>query len=43
VSHNKYDRRVYEPAFFAHVDIVKGTELTFDYMDQDDVEVSVEE
>jgi len=43
VSYNKYDRRVYELAFFAYVDILKGTELTFDYMDQDDVEVSVEE
>lgn len=38
VSYNKYDRRVYELAFFAFQDIPAGTELTFDYMDRDDGE-----
>lgn len=38
VMYNKYDRRVYELAFFAYRDIDEGEELTFDYLDQDDPE-----
>ncbi|KAI9708424.1 MAG: hypothetical protein M1828_002987 [Chrysothrix sp. TS-e1954] len=38
VSYNKYDVRIYQLAFFAKEDIEKGTELTFDYLDKDDVE-----
>lgn len=36
VSYNKYDRKVYELAFFAYENIPAGTELTFDYMDKDE-------
>lgn len=38
VSYNKYDLRVYDLAFFAIEDIPAGTELTFDYMDKDELE-----
>jgi len=38
VSHNKYDLRVYNLAFFAYKEIPAGTELTFDYMDKDEEE-----
>lgn len=39
VSYNKNDLRVYDLAFFAYEDISAGTELTFDYMDLDEMEV----
>nr|POE47405.1 histone-lysine n-methyltransferase, h3 lysine-9 specific dim-5 [Quercus suber] len=39
VSYNKYDPRVYDLAFFAYDNIPKGTELTFDYMDEDEREM----
>lgn len=42
VSYNKNDPRVYDLAFFAHRDIPAGEELTFHYLDSDDVE-AVEE
>jgi histone-lysine N-methyltransferase SUV39H len=38
VSHNKYDLRVFNLAFFACEDIPAGDELTFDYMDKDEEE-----
>ena len=38
VSHNKYDLRVYNLAFFAYKEIPAGTELTFDYLDKDEEE-----
>jgi histone-lysine N-methyltransferase SUV39H len=38
VSYNKYDQKVYELAFFAYEHIRAGTELTFDYLDRDDVD-----
>jgi histone-lysine N-methyltransferase SUV39H len=38
VSHNKYDLRVFNLAFFACEDIPAGAELTFDYMDKDEEE-----
>lgn len=38
VSYNKYDLRLFTLAFFAYEDIPAGTELTFDYMDQDEEE-----
>lgn len=38
VLYNKYDRRVYELAFFAYRDIQAGEELTFDYLDKDEEE-----
>ncbi|MDI1490658.1 MAG: hypothetical protein OHK93_001862 [Ramalina farinacea] len=36
VSYNHNDRNIYELAFFAREDISRGTELTFDYYDQDE-------
>jgi histone-lysine N-methyltransferase SUV39H len=41
VSHNKYDLRVYNLAFFACENIPKGDELTFDYKDKDEEEEEV--
>lgn len=38
VSYNKNDLRVYDIAFFAYDNIRKGTELTFDYQDRDEME-----
>jgi histone-lysine N-methyltransferase SUV39H len=38
VSHNKYDFRMYNLAFFAYENIPAGTELTFDYIDKDEEE-----
>jgi histone-lysine N-methyltransferase SUV39H len=38
VSYNKHDCRVYDIAFFALRFIKAGEELTFDYMDRDEVE-----
>lgn len=38
VSYNKHDLRIYDLAFFAIENILAGTELTFDYMDKDDME-----
>ncbi|EMD00724.1 hypothetical protein BAUCODRAFT_100172 [Baudoinia panamericana UAMH 10762] len=38
VSQNKHDLRIYDLAFFAIQDIPAGTELTFDYMDKDELE-----
>jgi histone-lysine N-methyltransferase SUV39H len=38
VSYNKHDNRLYQLAFFAYEDIPAGVELTFDYMDLDEVE-----
>jgi histone-lysine N-methyltransferase SUV39H len=38
VSYNKYDNRLYNLAFFAYENIPAGVELTFDYMDLDEVE-----
>ncbi|GAB7355751.1 hypothetical protein MBLNU459_g6440t1 [Dothideomycetes sp. NU459] len=38
VSYNKHDQRVYDLAFFALDNIPAGTELTFDYMDADELE-----
>lgn len=35
VSYNHNDRNIYELAFFALFDIFKGTELTFDYHDEE--------
>ncbi|KAF2842320.1 SET domain-containing protein [Patellaria atrata CBS 101060] len=43
VSYNKYDQRVYEIAFFAYRDIEAGEELTFDYLDKDEVEEGEED
>ena len=39
VSYNHADTRIYEIAFFAIEDIQPGTELTFDYKDENDREV----
>ncbi|KAK1821177.1 hypothetical protein LTR12_004401 [Friedmanniomyces endolithicus] len=39
VSYNKHDLRIYDLAFFAVQDIPPQTELTFDYMDQDEQEL----
>lgn len=39
VSYNKHDLRIYDLAFFATQYIPSGTELTFDYMDKDEVEL----
>ncbi|KAK0933845.1 hypothetical protein LTR29_014586 [Friedmanniomyces endolithicus] len=39
VSYNKHDLRIYDLAFFAVEDIPPRTELTFDYMDQDEAEL----
>lgn len=41
VSYNKHDIRLYNLAFFASEDITAGTELTFDYQDEDEVEDEV--
>lgn len=41
VSYNKHDLRVYDLAFFAVEDIPAGTELNFDYMDNDEEEEEV--
>lgn len=41
VSYNKYDLRLFTLAFFAYEDIPAGQELTFDYLDQDEVEEDV--
>jgi histone-lysine N-methyltransferase SUV39H len=38
VSYNKHDNRLYHLAFFAYEDVPAGVELTFDYMDLDEVE-----
>lgn len=38
VSYNKDDRFLYDMAFFANENILAGTELTFDYMDEDEQE-----
>ncbi|EME50278.1 SET-domain-containing histone methyltransferase-like protein [Dothistroma septosporum NZE10] len=38
ISYNKNDIRLYSLAFFAYEDIPAGTELTFDYQDEDEVE-----
>ncbi|KAK5733224.1 hypothetical protein LTR17_009830 [Elasticomyces elasticus] len=38
VSYNKHDLKVYDLAFFAIDNIPAGTELTFDYQDEDVVE-----
>ncbi|KAI5209657.1 hypothetical protein AUEXF2481DRAFT_89676 [Aureobasidium subglaciale EXF-2481] len=38
VSYNKYNRTIYDLAFFALTDIPAGTELTFDYMDLEEGE-----
>lgn len=38
VSYNHYDSFLYELAFFAREFIPAGTELSFDYLDQDEVE-----
>ena len=38
VSYSKYDRKIYDLAFFAIDAIPAGTELTFDYMDEEDTE-----
>ena len=39
VHYNKNDLYVYQLAFFAVEDIPAGTELTFDYMDKDELEL----
>lgn len=36
VSFNKYDRKIYELAFFAIRNIAAGEELTFDYLDAEE-------
>ena len=36
VSYNHNDRNIYELAFFAREAIPRGTELTFDYLDDED-------
>lgn len=38
VSYNRFDRRIYDLAFFALENIPAGTELTFDYMDVEETE-----
>lgn len=38
VSYNRFDRRIYDLAFFALENIPAGTELTFDYMDPEEGE-----
>ena len=38
VSQNKHDTWIYDLAFFAYDDIPAGTELTFDYNDEDEME-----
>jgi histone-lysine N-methyltransferase SUV39H len=38
VSYNRYDRRIYDLAFFALENIPAGEELTFDYMDVEETE-----
>lgn len=43
VLYNRYDRRVYELAFFAYRDIRPDEELTFDYLDKDEEEDEAEE
>jgi len=42
-STNHTDQKIYDPAFFAKEDIPAGTELTFDYKDEDDRAVITEE
>lgn len=39
VSYNHADTRIYELAFFAVEEIAPGTELTFDYKDEDDRDI----
>jgi histone-lysine N-methyltransferase SUV39H len=39
VSYDKNNLLLYNLAFFAYTDIPAGTELTFDYMDQDELEI----
>ncbi|GIZ40249.1 hypothetical protein CKM354_000359700 [Cercospora kikuchii] len=39
VSYNKHDLKLYSMAFFAYTDIPAETELTFDYLDKDEVEL----
>ncbi|KAF2094872.1 SET domain-containing protein [Rhizodiscina lignyota] len=43
VLYNKYDRRVYELAFFAYRDIRPSEELTFDYLDKEEEDQEAEE
>ena len=43
VSYNHNDRNIYELAFFAREAIPKGTELTFDYHDEEDGIVMTDE
>ncbi|KAI4751714.1 SET domain-containing protein [Aureobasidium sp. EXF-3400] len=38
VSYNRFDRRIYDLAFFALENIPAGDELTFDYMDVEETE-----
>ena len=38
VSYNRFDRRIYDLAFFALENIPAGQELTFDYMDVEETE-----
>jgi histone-lysine N-methyltransferase SUV39H len=40
VSYNRFDQRLYDLAFFALHDIKAGEELTFDYMDPEEMEVA---
>ena len=42
VSYNKHDCRVYDIAFFACRDIPKGEELTFDYLDKEEGQITEE-
>ncbi|KAL8746897.1 MAG: hypothetical protein Q9190_001128 [Brigantiaea leucoxantha] len=43
VSYNHYDRDIYDLAFFAIEEIPAGTELTFNYKDEDDTAPITEE
>lgn len=42
VSMNRHDIRIYELAFFTNQDVDAGTELTFDYTDNDGDEIDAE-
>ena len=43
VSYNHNDRNIYELAFFATEDVPRGTELTFDYYDNDEATIISDE
>lgn len=43
VSYNHADHRIYEIAFFAIEEILPGTELTFDYKDENDRDIITDE